>query len=199
MLDTFDPIPTEEPIEIPDKLGCVEGIRAFRIYMPGFLGAISVEHVYIPQEKQIAYCQDSFQLHNAPERDCRCGFYLVKSLALTNYTAWYRFHSYASSPVWGPCYGWGKVIEHEFGYRVQYSYPKELYSNAQRYNKHNLTEAISERYQVKCSFNPFIANYPEPKKPLSKKAEDVLDRVKALQADPVRLAKLQAILTKTRP
>ena len=190
-----------DTLEIPDKLGCVEGIRAFRISRPGVLAAIGVDYIYIPQEKQIALCTTAslYPAHNAPDRNCRCGFYLVKPSALTNYLAWNGFQPYASQSIWGLCYGWGKVIEHKFGYRVQYLYPKELYFNTTMLlpkTPYNLIEVISKRYQVKCVLNPFLENYPQPAKPLSKEAEDVLNRVKALQANPVRLAKLQAIILK---
>jgi hypothetical protein len=59
--------------------------------------------------------------HGAPHVDCTCGVYAAKSLEhlRRNGYEWYGIH--------GEVYLWGKVVEHEQGYRAQLAYPKNFF------------------------------------------------------------------------
>jgi DNA-binding CsgD family transcriptional regulator len=54
--------------------------------------------------------------HQAPQADCTCGIYAVK-------TAEQRM---SSGGIFGEVYLWGTVVEHERGWRAQFAYPKNL-------------------------------------------------------------------------
>jgi hypothetical protein len=56
--------------------------------------------------------------HEAPQYDCQCGFYATKEPD----EQWATY-----SVVYGKVALWGRVIEHERGYRAQYAYPLELW------------------------------------------------------------------------
>jgi len=58
--------------------------------------------------------------HEPPHHDCRCGVYAAKNFAHL------RKIGYADYGVRGEVYMWGRVVEHHFGYRAQYAYPKSL-------------------------------------------------------------------------
>ena len=52
-----------------------------------------------------------------PKEDCACGIYLVNDRKLIDG---------GSADAYGECYGWGRVITHELGWRVEYAYPKRI-------------------------------------------------------------------------
>lgn len=55
-----------------------------------------------------------------PDRNCTCGLYAAKNLEHL------RQLGYASYGVCGEVYLWGIVVEHRFGWRAQFAYPKNL-------------------------------------------------------------------------
>jgi len=58
--------------------------------------------------------------HDAPRVDCTCGIYSAKKLG---HLCGGGYEQYA---VHGEVYLWGKVVEHEQGWRAQFAYPKKL-------------------------------------------------------------------------
>jgi hypothetical protein len=54
--------------------------------------------------------------HYAPHDGCTCGIYATKSPELTDWCP----------GVYGEVYLWGTVVEHDFGWRAQYAYPKRF-------------------------------------------------------------------------
>ncbi len=58
--------------------------------------------------------------HEPPHDGCTCGVYAAKDL---NHL---RRIGYAEYGVHGEVYLWGKVVEHRFGWRAQFAYPKTL-------------------------------------------------------------------------
>jgi len=59
--------------------------------------------------------------HDAPQANCTCGVYAAKSLEHLRNTGYDRFG------IHGEVYLWGKVVEHERGWRAQLAYPKNLF------------------------------------------------------------------------
>jgi hypothetical protein len=55
--------------------------------------------------------------HPSPKENCTCGIYALKS-PLKGASL---FGVYS---IYGEVYLWGKVVEHEYGWRAQYAYPK---------------------------------------------------------------------------
>ena len=61
--------------------------------------------------------------HESPHIRCTCGIYAMKRLD----HVLVRFRC----AVYGEVYLWGKVVEHEYGWRAQYAYPKTLILNVE--------------------------------------------------------------------
>lgn len=57
--------------------------------------------------------------HTAPGKDCTCGFYIAR-----NYRTAMEYAEPGGALV--EVYGWGKTVEHQVGWRVQYAYPKRI-------------------------------------------------------------------------
>ena len=58
--------------------------------------------------------------HNAPQIDCRCGIYAAKSFDQL------RWMGYNQRGISGEVNLWGSIVEHKFGWRAQFAYPKTL-------------------------------------------------------------------------
>lgn len=60
--------------------------------------------------------------HDSPQRDCRCGVYAAKTFDHL------RRMRYTESERWlrGEVFLWGRVVEHECGWRAQFAYPKNF-------------------------------------------------------------------------
>jgi preprotein translocase subunit YajC len=59
--------------------------------------------------------------HDVPQANCTCGIYAVKTLDH------FRSAGYERFGICGEVFLWGKVVEHELGYRAQLAYPKNLF------------------------------------------------------------------------
>jgi hypothetical protein len=71
----------------------------------------------------------SFQgAHNpaeSPYFSCTCGVYAAKTIEHLRQCGYKRFG------LFGEVYMWGKVVEHERGWRAQFAYPKTLFLAAE--------------------------------------------------------------------
>ena len=56
--------------------------------------------------------------HDAPQSNCTCGIYAVKTLHH------FRGAGYEQFGIYGEVYLWGTVVEHELGWRAQFAYPR---------------------------------------------------------------------------
>ncbi|MGZ8582407.1 MAG: hypothetical protein ACXWXG_03670 [Actinomycetota bacterium] len=70
-----------------------------------------------PREIVEASCRTS-RRHEAPDRRCTCGLHGTHGIEVLRRTK--------SPAVLGRVALWGRVIEHEHGYRAQYAYPQRL-------------------------------------------------------------------------
>jgi len=62
--------------------------------------------------------------HQAPGENCSCGIYAAKDFEhLKKHGYW---DAIGDDRVHGDIYLWGKICEHELGYRAQFAYPKNL-------------------------------------------------------------------------
>jgi hypothetical protein len=59
--------------------------------------------------------------HEAPNLECTCGIYAAKNIEHLRTT---RYSQYG---IHGEVNLWGTVVEHKFGWRAQYAYPKSLF------------------------------------------------------------------------
>ena len=103
---------------------------------PHFLANLGNDTIYVPREKIEARCEQYSTIgtlvlrkdhseQQAPHLNCMCGIYaykekprLLREIGKTN--SGLRL-------VYGEINLWGKVIEHEDGYRAQFGYPKRLW------------------------------------------------------------------------
>jgi hypothetical protein len=111
---------------------------------PHFLANLGNDTIYVPREKIEARCEQYSTLgtlvvgkdhseQQAPHLTCTCGIYaykekprLLREIRKTN-SGLARLGPSGLRLVYGEINLWGKVIEHEDGYRAQFGYPKRLW------------------------------------------------------------------------
>ena len=66
--------------------------------------------------------------HKAPQMGCTCGVYATKEplTAWPHRLAQLRRRGQANSQISGEVYLWGTIVEHRFGWRAQFAYPRSL-------------------------------------------------------------------------
>ena len=74
-------------------------------------------HPWPPRQIVRATCK-RHRSHDAPEVDCRCGLHASQSIAILTRTR--------CPAVLGRVALWGRVVEHDFGYRARFGYPQRL-------------------------------------------------------------------------
>ena len=119
-------------MKIPDY---VSPIIAYRVWQwdGSLLKSLSGESWY-PRQPLTARCCLS---HQPPHQNCRCGIYAHKldsgprMCSLPRMSSLPRMRSAPktsySACIGGEVYLWGTVVEHEFGWRAQFAYPKSIF------------------------------------------------------------------------
>lgn len=127
----------EEKIIVPDLIEPIIGWRFWRIFFDTlksentFLESAVVRRLWPHREKMTAacFCRPEHYIHlESPAIESQCGIYAYKSLkhafadadGLLCSGAMLRYYSGA---ILGKVKLWGKVQEHQFGYRAQFAYP----------------------------------------------------------------------------
>jgi len=119
----------------------IVGWRQWNFMYPHFLANLGNDTIYVPREKIEARCgQEDHSEQQAPHLPCTCGIYAYKEKPrlLGEIRNTYGrplpqalHHRVPPVPglrlVYGEINLWGKVIEHEDGYRAQFGYPKRLW------------------------------------------------------------------------
>jgi hypothetical protein len=119
----------------------IVGWRQWNFMYPHFLANLGNDTIYVPREKIEARCgQEDHSEQQAPHLPCTCGIYAYKEKPrllgeIGNTYGWplppVLQHRVPPVPglrlVYGEINLWGKVIEHEDGYRAQFGYPKRLW------------------------------------------------------------------------
>lgn len=112
----------------------IVGWRQWKFMYPHFLANLGNDTIYVPREKIEARCeQEDHSEHQAPHLTCTCGIYAYKEKPRLLGEIRITYGRPLAPPVSGLrlVYGeinlWGKVIEHEDGYRAQFGYPKRLW------------------------------------------------------------------------
>jgi len=114
----------------------IVGWRQWNFMYPHFLANLGNDTIYVPREKIEARCEQystsgtlvlrkDHSEQQAPHLTCMCGIYAYKEKPrllheIKNSCSGLRL-------VYGEINLWGKVIEHEDGYRAQFGYPKRLW------------------------------------------------------------------------
>lgn len=101
----------------------LDGSATYRLCAVGTLG---VPKVWQPQEATEAVCSKYASQHESPWADCECGIWALER----SESARRRMVVYMQTQggeiagwAWGEVSLWGRVIEHELGWRGQHAYP----------------------------------------------------------------------------
>lgn len=117
----------------------IVGWRQWNFMYPHFLANLGNDTIYVPREKIEARCEpEDHSEQQAPHLTCTCGIYAYKEkprlLGEIRITYGRPLPTRPLAPplsglrlVYGEINLWGKVIEHEDGYRAQFGYPKRLW------------------------------------------------------------------------
>ena len=114
----------------------IVGWRQWNFMYPHFLANLGNDTIYVPREKIEAHCEQYSTIgalvrrkdhseQQSPHLTCTCGIYAYKEKP----RLLGEIRNIYSGPrlVYGEINLWGKVIEHEDGYRAQFGYPKRLW------------------------------------------------------------------------
>jgi hypothetical protein len=115
-------------VNLPDTLGPVVGVRAWRVRRSGLWSATAVERWGGKRARCRPWIVGPGYGHEAPRERCTCGYYLLRdeALALCRGPYWRGICLFMDT-VLGRARGWGKVIPHERGWRCEYAAPVELF------------------------------------------------------------------------
>jgi hypothetical protein len=118
-------------VSIPDLLSSITGYRVWTWDSTG-LKSLSAKRWH-PGQALAARCRASTVVgtiaggteaandtHDAPEANCTCGIYATKTFDH------FRGAGYERYGIHGEVNLWGKIVEHELGYRAQFAYPRNL-------------------------------------------------------------------------
>lgn len=119
--------PVAEPLVGFRRWGCRRGALYSGIFVAGRFVPNPALAMVAPRVKPAPWPVDEDRVakcfalrgHEAPHRDCNCGF-----------SAYYELPAEPELPapdaVWGVIAAWGRVVEHEHGFRAQYARPVAL-------------------------------------------------------------------------
>ena len=81
-------------------------------------------------------------VYTVPHKGCVCGIYAHKD----GTGSYIKTAQATANRAWGEVYIWGKVLDHEHGYRAQFAYPKLISTNSP------YAAQIEAKYGVPCVF-----------------------------------------------
>jgi hypothetical protein len=118
-------------MSVPDYISPIVGYRVWTLSTMGLKSLCGEQ--WHPAQSLAARCRasavvgpvvgrsEAADAHDAPQEKCTCGIYAIKTLHHFRSAGFERFG------VCGEVFLWGKVVEHEFGWRAQLAYPKNLF------------------------------------------------------------------------
>lgn len=115
-------------LPVEPTLGCKVGWRGWMVFEPGLLTTSYT--VWLPDERTEAVCLKCGE--ELPGERCSCGIYAFKKPAQV------FADGYHQQDLLGEVWLWGRVVEHERGWRAQYAAVKRLY-----FAKHHVMKKIS--------------------------------------------------------
>ena len=160
---------------IPDYLEAITAYRVFNVFENGLLAGSAFVEPWPPYQPFVARCgtvscegagahvRDG-QFVSAPVYACECGIYAIKTsrAALQRIRMERQAHALRlqlfGGPVgraWGAVKIWGRVIEHESGYRAEFAYPSQLYCDDAK-----LASRVAALYGVPCDYRPLEHREP---------------------------------------
>jgi hypothetical protein len=163
---------------IPDYFEAITAYRVFNVFENGLLAGSAFVEPWPPYQPFVARCgtvsrkgagehvRDG-RFAPAPVYGCDCGIYAVKTprAALARVRLERRAGAlrlqHPNAPVgcaWGAVKIWGRVIEHESGYRAEFAYPSHLHCDDAK-----LAPRVAALYGVPCDYTPL--GHREPADP----------------------------------
>jgi hypothetical protein len=118
-------------VSIPDYISPIIGYRVWE--WEGVELKSLNDELWLPGRPLAARCraaargtivgraENTHDAHDAPQANCSCGIYAAKTLHHLRSAGYERYG------IHGEVYLWGKVVEHERGWRAQLAYPKNLF------------------------------------------------------------------------
>jgi len=107
-------------VSVPDYISPVIGWRVWR-WEAARLTSLNGKPWH-PGRSLAAKCGagNAHDAHSAPQTTCTCGIYASKSREHLRGTGYERYG------ISGETFLWGRLVEHQFGWRAQFAYPKSL-------------------------------------------------------------------------
>lgn len=107
---------------IPDYISPIVGYRIWRWDAWEGLKSLNGE-VWLPGRAVTAKCRRIPENHECPSDCCSCGVYAAKNYEHLEKIGLSRMAS-LDFVLHGEVWLWGRVVEHQLGYRAQFAYPK---------------------------------------------------------------------------
>jgi hypothetical protein len=92
----------------------VVGFRDWRVYAAGYLRSLVTSECWAPGATFTAHCEQP----DCPHLDCVCGVHAFRDLS--------HLASRQGTHVTGAVALWGRIVEHELGFRAQHARPVAL-------------------------------------------------------------------------
>jgi hypothetical protein len=129
----------------PDLAGPILGWRVWRIAVDGELVSAYTPAGWPARAPIVARCYEHPGQHEAPDEQCVCGVYACDD---ANAALFYAHRS--GSAVVGRTKLWGRVVEHEAGWRAERSYPESVYVPREQFEEtaDDVAAHLSRRYGV---------------------------------------------------
>lgn len=169
---------------IPDYCEPITAYRCWDVFPNGLLCGQAVQEPWPPYQAMVARCATTggsfsasrdtsrgYAAHvspdghwiDAPVFKCDCGIHAYKTAdaaqrrVLDDPNGHSYFSSRPAGRAWGALQLWGKLVEHEQGYRAQFAYPSVLWCEDAQ-----LAATIAQLYGVACALKTL--DRPTPKK-----------------------------------
>ena len=129
----------------PDLAGPILGWRVWRIAVDGELVSAYTPAGWPARAPIVARCYEHPGQHEAPHEQCVCGVYACDD---ANAALFYAHRS--GSAVVGRTKLWGRVVEHEAGWRAERSYPESVYVPREHFEEtaDDVAAHLARRYGV---------------------------------------------------
>jgi hypothetical protein len=137
---------------IPDYISPIVGYRIWGWDAIERLRSLNGE-IWFPGQALAAKCRITGN-HECPADGCSCGVYAAKNYEHLQKIA----PPYLDSVLHGEVCLWGRVVQHQFGYRAQFAYPRTLVllSNTDPDKQPRLESLIAYGVDILTSANPLL-------------------------------------------
>lgn len=141
-------------LKVADRVRPSLGYRAWRLDAAGHLQSpyayVSSGVCWPSKRPLVAKC--TYEDHQAPSEECDCGIYTKATLQGVRKHFW----TDSANLVFGEVALWGKVVEHDDGYRAQYAYPTRLF--VAKGAKTTTLTLLAKSYGVPVEVLPTLTN-----------------------------------------